>query len=285
MSPCTGVSTLISRQQTRQAILKLGTLVGLVVLWCLPAVAGTPVYTKLKLAPGQGVEIKGQMSAAGFFVAADIEVLAQPRRPKLRGSITSWDRQNARLEMFGQVISLTETTEFATGNRSDLAEGKRASVSCGIDKQNGRWIARTITTSDVKASDKVKGTITEMWVDGVAPDTFSLAGLLVILNEESNVATTLLIQDKRQRKMFGRLQYDDANSLTKGHALADGKMGLRVKYRQYLRDEKQHDLADIYDSNEIQTQPELKARWFGFFLKRKRISTSDPQPRGWVFQK
>ncbi len=264
MSSRTGMPAVIRRGMVQLDTPMLGTLIGLMALWCLPVLAGTPEYMKLNPSVGIGVEFKGKMNETGLFIASDIEPLARPRSPKLRGEITRWNDQEGVVEIFGQAIALDDKTDFTDSARGDLVSGKRAQISCRVDEETGAWIAKSISIANIKASDKIKGTITQMWVDGVAPDTLSIDGFLVILDEDTDLSMALLLKDKRQKRYFRQLSYTDANLLTKGHVLAQGKMGYRLQYRQYLQNEKQHDLSGNYDSDQTVTQVQLRGRWFGY---------------------
>ena len=265
MSTRTKMSAMINRRMDPIVPLGLGAIVGLIVFWCLPVLAGTPKYMKLNPTVGQGVEIKGRMNESNHFIASDIEPLAEPRRPSLRGLITLWNEKTGELDLFGRTIRLNDATTFNDGSRDDLTSGKRIKIRCEVDEKTGAWTARSLSMENLKDSNKIKGTITRMWVDGVSPDTLSISGILVILDEETDLLAALLHQDKRQRQMFGRLSLPDANYLPKGHALSDGKMGYRLQYRQNLINKKGFDLTNIYDSDQTVTRPELKARWFGYF--------------------
>jgi hypothetical protein len=234
----------------------------LALLVAAPAAAGSPEYMKIDLQVGLGVEIKGELNADGFVVAEDIEALPQPRSPKLRGKLTAVDREAGAVEMFGRRIAITDRTEFEFTQFADLKPGRRYEISCRV--KDGVWSAKSVEGGDIKDSDKIKGAITAMWVDGVAPDTLSLDGLLVLLVEQTDVAEALLQRDERQYDLFGRLSVTDATALGRGHSLAGGRLGVRLQYRQDVVDERDLDLTSLYDSDLRTTKPELKVRAFGF---------------------
>jgi alginate production protein len=265
MSARTRVSAVILSPMARTlAVAWLG-----ILLLPVAALAGSPEYMKLPPRIGLGVEIEGELSRDGFFEASDIEPLPGPRSPKLRGELQEVDHEAGILVIFGMTARIQDDTEFEGAGWDELKAGRRAEVKIKTDG-NGAWIVREVSTSGVKDNDKIKGTITAMSVDGTAPDTLSISGLKVLLVEQTDIAEALLLKDQRQRDHFGRLAATDARYLKRGHALADGKMGLRVQYRQYLRQQQEPDLSSSYDADLLDTQPQLKARWFGFWSKDVR---------------
>ncbi len=131
---------------------------------------------------GQALELEGTWRD-GAFVSDEFERLMHPRRPKLRGAIQAVDRAAGTVSMYGVDIVVSGDTEFLDDPSLTLASlrpGRRAEISCAVDEA-GVWSARKIRTADLKASDKVKGTITAMSMDGVAPDSLEIDGLTVIL--------------------------------------------------------------------------------------------------------
>jgi hypothetical protein len=275
--------------------------VGFWLLLALPAsstLAGDPEYMKLAPRVGLGVEVGGRLNGDGIFVADDIERLEDPRRPKLRGELTAVDPAGGWAVLLGRRIVLTEKTEYRQGGSERVQPGRRVEVSCRIDAETGEWSAKYINLGVVKDSDKVKGTITAMWVDGVAPDTLSLDGFLVLLLEQTDFTEMAMLEETRQRYVFRNLALPNARALGKGRALdRDGGHGLRVQYRQWFRNETDYDLTPAYDSDIRDTQPELRGRWFGYWsddlrtavelrLRRKYVVTSelDLDHGDWEFQ-
>ena len=113
---------------------------------------------------GHTVEVEGHWDEQGHFVAHEVEQLPMSRRPKLRGTIQSFDRDGPTLDVHGQTISLAPSS----GSQAQAAPnealaviqpGMRVEVSCSVD-EDGRWHARKVETEGIKASDKVKGTVT-----------------------------------------------------------------------------------------------------------------------------
>jgi len=137
---------------------------------------------------GQALEVEGDWQPGGSgtdgrLAASEILVLAEPRRPKLRGAVQLTDPIQGRLWMYGVPITVDTTTEFLDPDLGDLAAlavGDRLEVSCSIDDA-GRWSARKIRGEGLKASDKVKGVVTSVSMDGISPDTLMISGITVLL--------------------------------------------------------------------------------------------------------
>jgi len=134
---------------------------------------------------GQALEIEGDWLASGVMDATDIQVLAEPRRPKLRGAIQRVEPDAGRLWMYGVPIAVGESTEFLDpgGTLAALAAGERVEVSCSVDT-SGNWSARKIRHESLKSSDKIKGVVTAVSMNGVAPDTLEISGIPVLLDVE-----------------------------------------------------------------------------------------------------
>ncbi|MFN0244479.1 MAG: histidine kinase dimerization/phosphoacceptor domain -containing protein [Planctomycetota bacterium] len=113
---------------------------------------------------GRVLSIEGRWSDAGCFLATDLEELPASRRPKLRGTIQSVQRENGTIAVLGRAIRIDSETEFDPALRgadplSMLSAGQRVEVSCSVDR-SGAWSARRIATRTPKPSDKIKGRIT-----------------------------------------------------------------------------------------------------------------------------
>ena len=139
---------------------------------------------------GMTLEIEGYWDG-GAFVATEFERLADPRRPKLRGTVAQVDPAAHTLVLYGIPIRVTAETEFEPGptgpvSFDDVRVGDRAEISCQTEN-DGVWVARRIRLRDVKESDKIKGTITAVKTDGVFPDTLEMFGLPVVLVKAESV--------------------------------------------------------------------------------------------------
>lgn len=156
-----------------------------------PAAASPkPEYMKLKV--GDAVEVDGEWDKkAGVFTADDIEKLPDPRRPKLRGAIFKLLPQEKSFVLFGMKIKVDDKTEFMdNGGQAvrfeNLKVKMRLEVTSRVD-ENGNWIARKIEIGKLKASDKVKGTVTRLAFDGTPPDTFEISSLKILVVEGTDL--------------------------------------------------------------------------------------------------
>ncbi len=132
---------------------------------------------------GQAMEVEG-VWRDGAFVTDEVERLSHPRRPKLRGTIQTVDRDHGTIRMYGVPIMIDAATEFLDGRRTRLAAlqpGRRIEVSSTID-EDGSWRARKIRTESLKESDKIKGIVTAVAMDGIAPDSLEISGITIILD-------------------------------------------------------------------------------------------------------
>lgn len=137
---------------------------------------------------GQALEIEGDWSDRGALAATEIQVLAEPRRPKLRGAVQRVEPGAGRLWMYGVPITVGEDTEFLDRgvDLATLAIGDRLEVSCSIDT-TGHWSARKVRREGLKSSDKIKGVVTSVSMDGIAPDTLQLSGITVLIDVDDRV--------------------------------------------------------------------------------------------------
>lgn len=173
---------------------RLQTLIILLLMYCgTAAVAADPAYLQVKA--GQTAEIKGQWDKDGVFVAEEIELLPDSRRPKLRGAITAVDSSRHAIQLFGQWVVIAASTQFLDATDTTVAFSMfkpkaRVEVSCKVDS-GGVWTARHLRIHDVKASDKIKGTITGVAYDGKSPDTLTIESLKVLVTDKTEVFRTL----------------------------------------------------------------------------------------------
>lgn len=255
------------------------------VLACLAtagrARAGTPEYHKLGLKVGTAIEASGRLDRGGSFVASDLQLLPNPRRPKLRAEVTAFDEARGTMVMLGRTIALEDDTEFEGGARGDLRTGRRVEVSCAVGAGD-TWRARTITFGQLKATDKIKGTITAMMYDGAAPDTLSISGLLVILDGRTDLDEASALRDKRDEALFAKLARPDAAGLSGAHVYAGGRQALAVQYRQNVGAIEDYDLTTRYDSDLDTTQPELRLRWSAFWHPELRTHVEARARRQYV---
>jgi alginate production protein len=239
----------------------------------LPGVAlsGQPEYMKLDYAKVPAVEVKGYWDTSGVFIATDIEMLPKPRRPKMRGEIQDIDLDNGdpSITLYGTEIELYDKTEFTdTGKKNfslkDLKEGQRVEVSCKVDADDGEWEARKIKVNGIKDSDKIKGSITRIQVDGNPPDTIEIEGLMIILTEKTDVNAPAGSSGTEERELFKdqmRSEIYYGNHIkTFGNSFF-----LAIDYRQSYRSESDYDLWENLSTDYSDTEPEIRVQASNFF--------------------
>lgn len=264
-----------------------------VVLLATSALAGEPEYMRANLKVGQAFEIKGSYSDDAGFVASDLEALPKPRKPKLRGELTSVDRKSRTISMYGVTMEISDKTEFvddlADGSGFEkLRPGMRVEVSCKVNSK-GQWEARRVKTRGVKKSNKVKGTLTHVAVDGKAPDTIGISGLMIILERKTDVTDPTSHLHQMEKEVLGDLSKSSANDLSSGIMIHDAVV-LEGEYRHNLRNENQYDLGDERwegDSDDTEFDIRMGATVFhsrnvrsrARFRLRKRYYLSNDQSR------
>jgi len=271
------------------SVTALGTILGAIFLVTLtqPALAGDPEYLQLKLQVGQALEIEGKWDSKGIFVATDIEELPQARRPKLRGSVLKVGTDGRTISMYGLTMKVDDKTEFIeSGDRftfDSLKAGMRVEVSCKID-DDGSWLARKIKARGVKASDKIKGTVSRVAVDGKVPDTIEISsprsldnvaesvkipGILILLVQETDILGAVLFEQWIGEEEFGDLNNSSAADMTKGIMLNE-KFFVSGEYRNNFRSEKEFDLNSNFQNDRDESQSDVRVELYGFLEKNVR---------------
>jgi hypothetical protein len=231
------------------------------------AQAQSPEYMRIEPRIGQTLEISGS-SRAGAFVASDIEVLPEPRTPQLRGALEAVDAEKRTLVLYGVRLQVTDHaeldgTESARTVLAALQPGQRVEVSCVVDER-GRWTVRRLNTHTVKASDKIKGTITRAAVDGAPPDTLEISGLLVLLTAKTQVKVPLQQQEvRRERDLFPDLARRDRTHATA--SFAGNRMRFFGEYRGNVRSRTDFDLSQRYNSDASEGVSELRLGFAGYW--------------------
>jgi alginate production protein len=255
-------------------IVPLLSVVCLSCLLCPKPATSAPEYMKLKLAIGQAFEIEGRWDSANHvFIAKDIEALPQPRRPKLRGAIQKVDQPSKTLIMYNLPLRVTKETEFLGDNPGGggfevLKAGMRIEVTCKVDSGN-QWMARKISWYDIKSSDKVKGTVTQMSVDGVAPDTLDLDGLKILLTTETDVVSASGSIEQREINLFHDLGYQEILGVKDGMIIGD-KITLAAEYRQAIRSKSDYSLTKSYASDESLSLFDARVSSLGYWSSNLR---------------
>ncbi len=235
------------------------------ILGAWPATAGKPKYSRLGATVGLGIEVKGGVNDKGLFVATRIEALDEPRDPKLRGRLDAVNRSAGTVTMFGMDIEVNDRTEFTSGTFAELEAGRRVEIKCRVDAESGRWRARSIDAGQVKDSSKIKGTITELFMDGTPPDTLSISGLLVLLEKQTNFEQAGVMPSPTEDEFFGDLALPDASYASRGYVTPSGNTLLYAEYRHNTLRSEDFDLSERYASDRDETLPELRGRWSGYW--------------------
>ncbi|HXF48353.1 MAG TPA: alginate export family protein [Verrucomicrobiae bacterium] len=212
-------------------------------------------YTKLK--EGDGVEVSGSWNK-GIFDAKSVEKLAEARRPKLRGAIEKLNKADSSFLLFGLKIKVDAKTLFpargeSAGGLENLKEGMRLEVTCNVSK-SGAWAADKIDWNEIKASDKIKGTITRMAFDSKPPDTIEISGLKILVTEETDLYGSARYLEE---ELFGNLTADEG-SANVPHIRVGERMLFSGDYRQTTRLEKSYTLSDVQEDDYQDTEPALR---------------------------
>ncbi len=228
--------------------------------------AKEPEYMLLKIEAGKAYEIEGYHKKSENFIATDIEPLPRPRKPKLRGLIEEIDLKEKTITLFGKVIDITSKTEFIDDGTtkstiSDLKEKQLVQVTCRVRK-DGSWKATKIKVRDVKKNHKIKGTVTRVAIDGNAPDTIEVSGLIIILNNKTDASDATSNMNKVEKYLFGHLRHNSVYTLGKGYTLNDYFNSV-IKYRQNWLDKNEYDLSTIDQTNQDDSEHDLRIELTG----------------------
>ncbi len=164
-----------------------------------------------------GLEIEGYWNPAGQFVARDIQP-QPPLAPRLRGAIQSIDHQAQSLRVYGIDVSFTPATLNGDDVTrpvpfSSLAIGDRVEVKCKV--QAGQWLAKKLYTVNVKESDKVKGMVTRMELDGSPPESIFIHDLEVSVGvRAASGPTSTLVRVEQCGRLLVQLQACRSAALT-----------------------------------------------------------------------
>ncbi len=234
--------------------------------------AGLPEYMQLNAQVGMTLEIEGEWDPkGGVFIADDLEKLPMERLPKLRGEILEVSEKDSIITIYGIPLKVYERTEFiedggGKANFSSLKKGTRIEVSCKFD-EDGSWKARKIKANDIKKSDKIKGTLTRVAIDGKAPDTIEISGLLILLVDQTDIIAPAGSMEDVEKELFPDIRLTDMTTPSKGVPLGHGLL-LNADYRQSVVNENQYDLSDYYnlDSNEL--EPAVRLELTAYFHEK-----------------
>lgn len=232
------------------------------ILFCIQGVeAKEPEYISLGIEIGKAYEVEGYYKESSSFIATDIEVLPKARKPKLRGLIERINLEKNTISLFGKTIRITSKTEFIDkvskkSSITDLKEKQLVQVTCRV-QEDGNWKATKIKVRDVKKSHKIKGTITKVSIDGNTPDTIEVSGLIIILNNKTDVNDINSHLYKMEKYLFGDLQKSSIYSVNDGYQINEYING-EVKYRQNWFSIKEYDLSTTFDSDENDSEHDFR---------------------------
>ncbi len=157
------------------------------------------------------LEFEGFWNPSGSFVAEDVEVLAGSARPRLRGALQGVDEARRTLTLYGVTIHVTEDSESGEVDDEpvsieDLHVGQRVEVTCEV-QPDGRWDLHKLYLKDVKDTDKIKGMVTKAELDGQAPETVEMHGLVIVVEPStSSDPVSALGRIERATQMILELQ-------------------------------------------------------------------------------
>ncbi len=223
--------------------------------------AKEPEYISLNIEVGKAYEVEGYFKESLSFIALEIEALPKPRKPKLRGQIESIDLEEETITLFGKKIDITSKTKFISDGTSkntiaNLKKKQLVQVTCRIRK-DGSWKATKIKIRDVKKNHKVKGTVTRVAIDGNAPDTIEVSGLIIILNNKTDVNNATSSLNKVEKYLFGHLRKNSVYSLGKGYMLNDYFNGV-IKYRQNWLSKNEYDLSTFDNTDQEDSEHDIR---------------------------
>lgn len=186
-------------------------LAGALLLLGIPVDATASAMGKLR--PGETVEVSGEWHRnEGVFVATKIEKLRERRDPSARGAIEALDPRAATFRLFGREVRVHEATAFPAdsgagrGRIADLRPGMRVEVSADPEP-GGAWEAKRVVWREVKASDKVKGQITEVAAEADSAQIIWISGLVIRVTGE-----TELVTDYLEEELLGTLFSDEGDA-------------------------------------------------------------------------
>ena len=227
---------------------------------------GEPAYMRMDFAQIPALEIKGEWdSENSVFIAKRIEELPKERRPKFRGEIQDIDQEKELITVYGIPIEIDDETQFSDseGDFEALKVGQRVEVSCK-PREEGYWEASKVKLKDVKESDKIKGTLTKISIDGDPPDTLEIHGLKIILTKNTKIIEPSGSFEDREDNIWGDLKYSRLYYEPGGVEITD-KIKAFAEYRQNTSDNRDFDLSNNFDSDNDGTEPEVRLEAIGNF--------------------
>jgi len=225
-----------------------------------------PAYMRMDFKQIPALEIKGEWDAENsVFIAERIEELPKERRPKFRGEIQDIDPEKELITVYGISIEIDDETQFSDSEKDfkALKVGQRVEVSCK-PREEGYWEASKIKIKDIKESDKIKGSLTQISIDGDPPDTLEIHGLKIILTKKTKILEPAGFYEDREDDIWGDLKYSRLYHEPGGVKISD-KIKAYAEYRHTTSDNREFDLSGSYDSDNSDTEPEIRLEAIGNF--------------------
>jgi hypothetical protein len=202
---------MIARNESMDAAARSAGILSVLIVLAIPAPAAASAVGSLR--SGETVEVTGAWDpGTGFFVASRIEKLREGRRAGARGTIAALDPRAAAFSLYGRTVRVDEATVFVTaagvagGTLGDLRPGVRVDINADPDS-TGDWRAKKVEWGEVKASDKVKGRITEVDQSADSTQTIWISGLGVRLTDQTDLKTDYL-----EEELLGTLFSDEGDA-------------------------------------------------------------------------
>jgi len=208
-------------------------LAAIALLWNPATASGSALG---KLHKGEAVEVTGLWHRGDrIFVATRIEKLPKRRHPSVRGAIDSLDRSATRFRLFGKEVEVDQATVFVAdsgsyGRFEDLTPGMRVDVDAEAGPM-GAWKASTIAWRGLKASDKAKGTITDVGPLTDSAQTVQISGLDIRVTERTKFEVDYL-----EGELLGTLFTDEGDANTPHFQLGRLRLGGYARMTSYRDD-------------------------------------------------
>jgi len=224
---------------------------------------GEPRYMRMDFEKVPALEIKGEWDADNsVFIAERIEELPRERRPKFRGEIQKIDSKNETITIYGILIEIDDETQFSDseGDFKALKVGQQVEVSCKV-RDNG-WEASKIKLKDIKKSDKIKGTVTRISVDGEPPDTLEIHDLKIILTRKTKIVEPGSYFEEKEDVLFDDLKASKLYYEPGGAEISD-RIKAYAEYRHTAGSNTEFDLSGSYEGDNGDTEPEIRLEVIG----------------------
>ena len=143
------------------------------------------------LRPGHSVQVKGEPTAGGSFIATKVSVKAD-RSAKVRGIVEDVDPQAGTLVVFGLRFRVDGSTEFVgldgeSFSLAELAAGDKVSASFEVSKAGDR-VASKIKRRKTGGKSKLEGVIEDVREIGAGLRSIFVLGVEIPLGDDVTVS-------------------------------------------------------------------------------------------------